>query len=71
MATKGDEEVVNYEFRINAYVLLNVKQGNRDLPQGTGNCTQHLITTYHGEESEKENTYNIYITLLYILNTTS
>ena len=31
MATKGDEEVVNYEFRINAYVLLNVKQGNRDL----------------------------------------
>ena len=53
---KGRGEV-NWEFGINMYMLLHLKQANKDPPCSTGNCMQYLIVTYNGKESEKEQVY--------------
>ena len=57
MVTKGERcgGGINYEFGINIYRLLYIKQIiNKDLPYSTGNYTQYSVTTYMGKESEKE-----------------
>ena len=56
-----------YQFRINTYTLLCIKQvNNNDLLYSTGNCTQYLIITYDGKESGREYTKKIYIYTQYV-----
>ena len=47
----------NWEFWINKYVLLYIRQiNNKDLLYSTGNCIWYLTIIYNGKESEN-NTY--------------
>ena len=50
LVTKGDKWGVKTQ-------LLYMWKNNKDLPYSSGNCTQYLIITYNGEESEKEHTH--------------
>ena len=46
---------INWEFGINRYTLLYMKQiNNKNLLYSTGNYIQYLVITYKGKESEKE-----------------
>ena len=46
---------VDWEFGINRYTLLYIKQiNNKDLLYSTGNYIQDLVITYNKKESEKE-----------------
>ena len=52
---KGKERGINWEFGINIYTLLYIKQIiNKDLLYVTGNSTQNSVIAYMGKESEKE-----------------
>ena len=45
---------INWEFGINTYILLCVKQiTNKDILKSTGNYTQYSVITYKGKEHEK------------------
>ena len=67
---------INWEFEINRYTLLYIKQiNNKDLLYSTGTYIQYPVITHNGKESEKVHIYiHIYIyvcmynsiTLLYI-----
>ena len=50
LVTKGDKWGVKTQ-------LLYMWKNNKDLLYSSGNCTQYLIITYNGEESEKEHTH--------------
>ena len=57
MVTKGVRGGggINWEFRINRYTLLYIKQiNNKDLLYSTGNYTQYLVITCNGKETEKD-----------------
>ena len=62
MVTKGENGVrgeINQEFGINIYTVLYIKQiSNKDLLNITKNCTQYIVITFKGKDSEKEYTYN-------------
>ena len=52
-----EEEVggINWEFGINRYTLLYIKQINdRDLLYSTRDYIQYFVITYNGKESERE-----------------
>ena len=52
---RGKTGRINHEFGINTYILLYVKQINKDvLLYSTGDHIQYLIITFNGKESEKE-----------------
>ena len=52
---------INWEFGINRYTLLYIKQvNNKDLLYSTGNYIQYLGIPYNGKELEKEWIY-IYV----------
>ena len=57
MVTKGERSRrgINYEFGINIYTLLYIKQvTNKDLLYSTGNSTQGSVITYMRKEPKKE-----------------
>ena len=55
---KGGEGGINYEFGVNIYTLLCIKQiNNKDLPYSTGSYSQYFVITYKGKESEKNFIY--------------
>ena len=57
---KGEGRI-NWEFGINIYTLLYIKQTiNKDLLYSTGNSTQYSVMTYMGKGSKKEQIY-IYV----------
>ena len=45
---------IKQEFGINKYMLLYIKQINKDLLYSTENYIQYLVIIYNGKESEKE-----------------
>ena len=60
MVTTVERGVINYEFGINRYSPLFIKQiNNKDLLYSTGNCIQYLVIMYN-ERTLKKNTY-VYI----------
>ena len=50
--SKGGGGEINYEFRINVYILCKIV--NKELQFSTGNSTQYSVIIYMGKESEKE-----------------
>ena len=49
--TKG-EVGVNWEIGIDIYILLYIKQINKDLLYNIGNYMQHLIINYNGKNTK-------------------
>ena len=56
----GNGREINQEYGMNRYILLQMKQINKDLLDSAGNSTQFLVMTYNGKQSEKEYIY-VYI----------
>ena len=54
MVTRGERKRrINWEFVINRYPLLYIKQmNNRDLLYSTRNYVQYYVITYNGKQSE-------------------
>ena len=54
MVTRGERKRrINWEFVINRYALLYIKQmNNRDLLYSTRNYVQYYVITYNGKQSE-------------------
>ena len=48
---------INQEFEINIYILLHIKQINKDLLYSTENSMQYSEINYTEEESKKEQIY--------------
>ena len=48
---------INQEFEINIYILLHIKQINKDLLYSTENSMQYSEINYTGKESKKEQIY--------------
>ena len=64
MAIKAPFGGIDWEFGINWYTLLYIKQiNNKGLLYRTGKYIQCLVITYNGKESEKKYTCNFAIHL--------
>ena len=51
VVTNGEGGGISWEYGINRYMLLYIKQmNNKDLLYSIGNYTQYLIINYNGEE---------------------
>ena len=58
MVSKGEGMGgINQEFEINIYILLHIKQINKDLLYSTENSMQYSEINYTGKESKKEQIY--------------